>query len=233
MVEPKDRVCERQGMEEPPSPKKQKVEEGVPDHHDEKPPQPQPQQGGAAEPPSAPSSSSSVSLGDPSSPHPVVGLDPANKYYKKMLKWLDAELDSPPDNEELMRKDSACVAEAALKHYNEKEGTKYVFDEPFLCCCVLLHPLVILHANFTAREVNSDSSDLFFGEAVQYLGGGSKVLNCVKVDPFAKGGDRNGCVYCRKDIIHPPVEHCEYGSNALVDQRKLQHKTVKPKPSNQ
>ncbi|CAI0419371.1 unnamed protein product, partial [Linum tenue] len=59
----------------------------------------------------------------------------ANKYYKKMLKWLDAELDSPPDNEELMRKDSACVAEAALKHYNEKEGTKYVFDEPFLCRC--------------------------------------------------------------------------------------------------
>ncbi|CAL1385686.1 unnamed protein product [Linum trigynum] len=230
MVEPKDRVCERKGMEEPPSPKKQKVEEGVPDHHDEKPPQPQ--HGGAAEPPSAPSSSpSSVSLGDPSSPRPVIGLDPANKYYEKMLKWLDAELDSPPDDEELMRKDSACVAKSALKHYNGKEGTKYVFDQPLLCCCAILHPLVVLHANFTAREENSDSSDMFFGEAVQYLGGGSKVLNCVKVDPLAKGGYRNGCVYCRKDIIHPPVEHCEYGSNALVDQKKLQHKTVKPKSS--
>ncbi|CAI0439605.1 unnamed protein product [Linum tenue] len=88
---------------------------------------------------------------------------------------------SPPDNEEIMKKDSAYVAKAALELYNGKEGTKYVFDEPFLCCCNLLHPLVVLHANFTAREENSDSSDMFFGEAVQYLGGGSQVLNCVKV----------------------------------------------------
>ncbi|CAI0439602.1 unnamed protein product [Linum tenue] len=227
MVEPKDRVCERQGMEEPPSPKKQKTEGGPDLFRDKQPPE---QQVAAAEPPSA---SSSFPWGDPSSPYPVIGVNPACRHFEKMLKYRGAELDSPPDNEEIMKKDSAYVAKAALELYNGKEGTKYVFDEPFLCCCNLLHPLVVLHANFTAREENSDSSDMFFGEAVQYLGGGSQVLNCVKVDPFAKGGDRNGCVYCRKDIIHPPVEHCEYGSNALVDQRKLQHKTVKPKPSNQ
>ncbi|CAI0439595.1 unnamed protein product [Linum tenue] len=224
-------------MEEPPSPKKQKTE-GGPDHQYAQPP-PQ-RQAGEAEPPSVPplSSSCSFPLGDPSSPYPVIGVDPASRHYEKMLKYLGAELDSPPDNEELMRRDSAYVAGAALELYNEKEGTKYVFDEPFLCRCILLHPVVILHANFTAKEVNSDScssesSDLFFGEAVQYLGGGSRVLNCVRVDPFASGGDRNGCIYCRKDIIHPPVEHCEYGSNAFHDQKKLQHKTVKPKPSNQ
>ncbi|CAI0378335.1 unnamed protein product [Linum tenue] len=259
MVWGKDKISERQEMGEPPSPKKQKMEDR-PDHHDEQ------LEVGAADPLPSSSFSSSVSqapvvspernlldsgapdqevpVGDesfeePSSPMSWFGLDPECPWHEEVMKSMntgfgssseDEDGDLKTEEEERMKRDTLGLADIAIEYYNKTERVSYVFDKPFLCRCILFELVMVFHFNFTAKEENpspkegnNPSSPLFFAEAIRFYGGDFNILKCVKLDTF--GGDnavRNGCIYCRKEIKHPPVGICEFGVNEIDDYKNLE-----------
>ncbi|CAI0440409.1 unnamed protein product [Linum tenue] len=235
-------------IDEPPWPERQMTEDGA-DHHDEQQEEvgavdPPPSSSFSPSVSPAPVVSPERNLldaGEPdeddelfaetSSPMCSFGLDPDCPWHELVMESMNTDFgsseededgDLKPEEEERMKRDTLGLADIALDYYNKKEGVNYVFDEPFLCRCILFELVMVFHFNFTAKEGNNSPIPLFFGEAIRYYGGGFNILKCVKLDTFGDNGVRNGCIYCRKEIKHPPVGICEFGMNEIDDYINLE-----------